>query len=750
MKIGSYLLAAVAVAVAHGTAAESWIYQTPACETRNGAGYAVKVDGTDAPVSEVRHSAMPVNIRWPGHQRELDQTEVGGMVRFAFAGKATVAVTAPHDFKEVRVRPLSRQVGTRIEGRTVTFELVRPGAYSVEFDGIHRNLHVFADPPARYRVDKSADTIVFGPGEHDAGLIELKSGQSLFLDEGAVVFGRVHARDANGIRIFGRGILDMSRIRERPLPIDPKLAEEQKRRGFAITNVERWDAIRLEFCDDVAIDGITIRDSLCYNIRPVGCRNLDIGNVKIVGNWRYNSDGIDMHNCENVRVHDCFVRSFDDAICVKGFDYTMNEDEMLHDGYRHDVFTNAVIECCTVWCDWGRSLEFGAETRAREIADVTWRDCDLLRSYHAACELQNCDYADIHDVLFEDIRIDLEERPQRQVISARAKDFNPAAVGSQPCTFGSTIHIIPEYSKEGARRGRNRDITLRNFHVTGVPRPRFQIRGYDADHRTTGLVIDGFYWNGREISSELDTPELCGPFADRPRFVRSGGSDAAKNFSASMNGVSAESASGEKGGVKVLVLGNSIALHVPRPEIGWTNAWGMAASAADRDFAHLVATGIGRKTGRKVDLRIKNVWLFEKDCRHYQFEQELGELVRFAPDYLVVAIGENMADFASNDDRVAFRRHFGDLLDAFGTGEKRPKTVVCGVFWTNAQKDAEMKTVADERRVPFVALDICDQPGMKATGLFRHPGVAAHPSDRGMAEIARRLLKALFAKADET
>ena len=43
-----------------------------------------------------------------------------------------------------------------------------------------------------------------------------------------------------------------------------------------------------------------------------------------------------------------------------------------------------------------------------------------------------------------------------------------------------------------------------------------------------------------------------------------------------------------------------------------------------------------------------------------------------------------------------------------------------------------------------VALDICDRPGMKATGLFKHPGVAAHPSDQGMAEIARRLLNAMF------
>ena len=72
MKLKSSMLVAGMVMVTLGASAESWIYSTPACETRNGAGYAVKVDGADAPVSEVRNSAMPVNIRWPGHQRELD------------------------------------------------------------------------------------------------------------------------------------------------------------------------------------------------------------------------------------------------------------------------------------------------------------------------------------------------------------------------------------------------------------------------------------------------------------------------------------------------------------------------------------------------------------------------------------------------------------------------------------------------------------------------------------------------------
>ena len=50
------------------------LYPQPDGEARNAAGYVVTVDGQPAGVAAVRNSAMPVNIRWPGHQREIDQT----------------------------------------------------------------------------------------------------------------------------------------------------------------------------------------------------------------------------------------------------------------------------------------------------------------------------------------------------------------------------------------------------------------------------------------------------------------------------------------------------------------------------------------------------------------------------------------------------------------------------------------------------------------------------------------------------
>jgi len=39
---------------------------------------------------------------------------------------------------------------------------------------------------------------------------------------------------------------------------------------------------------------------------------------------------------------------------------------------------------------------------------------------------------------------------------------------------------------------------------------------------------------------------------------------------------------------RVLILGNSITIYSPAPQIGWYGDWGMAAGSKDKDFVHIL------------------------------------------------------------------------------------------------------------------------------------------------------------------
>ena len=89
--------------------------------------------------------------------------------------------------------------------------------------------------------------------------------------------------------------------------------------------------------------------------------------------------------------------------------------------------------------------------------------------------------------------------------------------------------------------------------------------------------------------------------------------DAERHGSKMMNAKAVSSGREVTGGLRVLFLGNSITLHAALPEIGWTNVWGMAASAAEKDYVHLVTRGIEMKTGRKTDVQMTARGLFWHD-----------------------------------------------------------------------------------------------------------------------------------------
>ena len=476
------------------------IYSVPQGETITN-DFLVSANGQAVPVHTAWVSAVPFNRRWPGHQRSADQGELAYFAAFEKDGPVEVQITPKKQFQSVIVRPLSKSITPRIEGNTIAFNVADAGGYTVELDGFHNALHLFVDPNKTYDVDLADEnTLYFGPGIHDAGLINLKSGQTVYLDAGAVVYACIHAKDVDNIRILGRGILDNSKNVEEILFAMDKLGDGSR----DVKNCRRQHTIRLQGVKNIEIDGITIRNSLVYNIAAYGCEGLTVNNVKIIGCWRYNTDGIDLHNCSHCVIRNCFVRTFDDSICVKG-----------HTGYPQ-VCEDILVENCTVWCDWGMALEIGAETRAEQIHAITFRNCDIIRSTGAVLDIQNVDYGDVYDVRFEDIRVEYDAVSQYTRIQKDDEDVFVADPHSDhmPLLIHFSIPKHSEYSGSDNRRGKNHDITLCGIKVFAERMPPSSLAGYDNEHTTADIKIMDLTRNGKKLMTLNDAKIQLGNFTE--------------------------------------------------------------------------------------------------------------------------------------------------------------------------------------------------------------------------------------------
>jgi lysophospholipase L1-like esterase len=196
---------------------------------------------------------------------------------------------------------------------------------------------------------------------------------------------------------------------------------------------------------------------------------------------------------------------------------------------------------------------------------------------------------------------------------------------------------------------------------------------------------------------------------------------------------------------KVLFLGNSITLHGPAPAIGWTGNWGMAASKQEKDYVHLLIADIAKSTGVQPKIMVKNIARFERNYNSFDFVKELSQELDFAPDIVIVAIGENTTEPKTDKDRVEFAAAFARLLDILKQ-HGQPAIFVRSSFWPSVTKDGIMQKASKDAGVIFVDISALGDDKSNAASSERqieHAGVAAHPGDNGMRAIAEAIFAAI-------
>lgn len=192
-------------------------------------------------------------------------------------------------------------------------------------------------------------------------------------------------------------------------------------------------------------------------------------------------------------------------------------------------------------------------------------------------------------------------------------------------------------------------------------------------------------------------------------------------------------------GRRIVFVGNSITRHGVKEDIGWFHDFGMAASAEEKDYVHIVAAGVREK--EDAAFCIAQVASWETDFKNGSAHFADFEAVRdFEADVIIMRCIENCQ--VSEEEMECFKTEYKRLIDYFNPTGKA-EVLLTTSFWHHPA-DKMIEAAATETGYPLIPLgDLGEDDAMKAIGLFEHGGVANHPGDAGMAAIAQRILEKL-------
>lgn len=303
-------------------------------------------------------------------------------------------------------------------------------------------------------------------GRFLSGTIYLKSNVTLYVEAGAVLLGSgkasdypdqsseyptydehpltskafIYAENVQNITIEGRGIIDG----QGDVIDNRKLTDPYVRPSFKY----RPRIIHLRGCENVQIKSLTLQNSASWLQTYQACKNMVIDGITV--NTRENkdvenanrehavrhrnTDGLDIVDCEQVRIANCFIVSGDDGICLKSF----SPDRACRD----ITITNCVIS------SGASGIKIGTET-AGAFEDITIQNCTVFDTFGEGLAIMTADGARIERVTISNITLRNIKRSALFIrLNVRNKKFGNSTVINKPVLKDILIENI-----QGSRLG---------------------------------------------------------------------------------------------------------------------------------------------------------------------------------------------------------------------------------------------------------------------------------------------------------
>lgn len=341
--------------------------------------YTVKVNGEEIKLFETTIFQPPYN-----------HTDKMPFAVIASDKPTDIEITSEKQLEEVLIRPLSLNLEYSFDDHKIFIHLEKACKFSVEINGSYReNILIFVNDKHDEVIDKNSDRVIYFPkGVTDADVVKItEDNMTVYLEEGAFVNGKLTADDCENLTICGYGVLSMEK--------------------FPRDGGDKHIALEMNHCKNLNIRDITVTDSAFWTCRIMGCDDVRIENINIIGQ-RGNSDGVDVCGSRNVLVEKCFIRTWDDCFVAKAFDTGNLENVTFRDS--------------TLWNDFARPIEVGVEIRAEYARNITFENIDVIHSVtgYPIMGIHHGDRAKLRNIRFDNVRI--EDAPGAQVFDIRITD----------------------------------------------------------------------------------------------------------------------------------------------------------------------------------------------------------------------------------------------------------------------------------------------------------------------------------------
>ncbi|KAJ0382107.1 hypothetical protein COL922a_013217 [Colletotrichum nupharicola] len=330
----------------------------------------------------------------------------------------------------------------------ITIPRIRPESYVFDV------LHIITNRTPKGLPPKDDPNVIYCcAGYHTLNSnLNITSGQTLYLDAGAVLNAAVSLENATSASIRGHGILYRTPV----------------------------GAISAQWSKNITIESITVLNPTHYTFKAAEAEDVTIRKLRSFSATQW-GDGIDLYSSKNVFIDGVFMRNSDDCFALYN--------------HRNDWFgdsANITIQDAALWADVAHPINIGTHgnsTNPETMSDITIRNIDIMdhrefqMGYQGAIAINPGDSNLIKNILIENVRVE---------------NFR----------MGQVITMMVMYNqKYNTSPGRGvSNVTIRDLVYTGENAKTAIMTGFNETRSVEFVRFESLVINGLRVSDSMKKP----------------------------------------------------------------------------------------------------------------------------------------------------------------------------------------------------------------------------------------------------